>query len=270
MCIRDRDWYVQNFPDAALLDMEPLEHFVRFGLLLKRDPGPDFDTRHYMDTYPDVSAAGMHAIVHYVRFGKSEGRQPLPPMAQPVSGGPTETAPDGAAWVLRHATDAFGLRGLEPNAPLALVVNVITAQDGATIDRLLGRVPAAFDLFLLGAANRLAVGAFPASVRSLTLLGDADEVGNARGFARLAGSGALDSYGDILWLSPQDAGGSVTDEDVGRLLGLHDGFCADAQWGIAGDRFASLDRGDPAQASLLTALNTALPRLGLSLSLIHI
>ena len=30
----DADWYVQNFPDARLVDVTPLQHFVRFGLLV--------------------------------------------------------------------------------------------------------------------------------------------------------------------------------------------------------------------------------------------
>ena len=233
----DQDWYVRSFPDASLLDIGPLEHFVRFGLLLKRDPGPGFDTHHYMDTYPDVTAAGMHALVHYIRFGKGEGRQPLPPMAQPPSGAPTETAPDGAGWVLRHATDAFGLRGLEPGAPMAVIANIVTAQDGAAIDRIIGRMSSDFDLFLLGGTNRLDVGALPPSVRSLTLLGDADETGNARGFARLAGSGALDGYADALWLSPQDAADPLSDEDIERLIALH------------GASAATLNGASPATAS---------------------
>ncbi|WP_311269013.1 glycoside hydrolase family 99-like domain-containing protein [Sphingobium sp. WCS2017Hpa-17] len=261
----DQKWYVENFPDAGLLDIEPLEHFVRFGLLLKRDPGPGFDTRHYMDTYPDVPAAGMHALVHYVRFGKSEGRQPLPPMAKLAAVAPTATAPEGVTWVLRHATDAFGLRGLEPHAPLAVIVNIVTSQDGAAMSALLGRIPAEFDLFLLGGTHNLNVDDLPSSVRSLTLLGDADEAGNARGFTRLAGSGALDGYVGALWLSPQDAAGPLTDDDIARLIGLHGAFCADPQWGVAGDRFIRLDRADPAHAPLVAALNTVLPRLGLLL-----
>ena len=73
----DADWYVKTFPDARLVDVTPIQHFVRFGLLLQRDPGPRFDTRHYVEVNPDVVAAGMDPLLHYIRHGEAEGREPL-------------------------------------------------------------------------------------------------------------------------------------------------------------------------------------------------
>ncbi|KEO61182.1 hypothetical protein DT23_10640 [Thioclava indica] len=38
----DADWYATQYPDAALTGMTPLEHFLAVGMLMERDPGPDF------------------------------------------------------------------------------------------------------------------------------------------------------------------------------------------------------------------------------------
>ncbi|PHQ64557.1 MAG: hypothetical protein COC10_00265 [Sphingobium sp.] len=261
----DADWYVENFRDAKLLDLTPLQHFVRFGLLLDRDPGPRFDTRHYMETNPDVVAAGMASLIHYIRFGEGEGRQPLPPRKQTVElDRPKEAVRADLKCEVRHATDAFGLRGLGPKAPVAVIANLATKNDGALVQEALtglGEV----DLFLLGSMERLDAAALPATIRSLTLLGDADEVGNARCFARVAGSGALDGYAAALWLSPQDAVANLPGDQIVRVANQKTAFHDDPQWGLGGARTAALNRDDPASKMLVAALNTALPRLGLSL-----
>lgn len=263
----DQGWYGKAFPDAAMMGMDPLQHFVRFGLLLDRDPGPLFDTAHYKDTYPDVVAAGMQPLVHYLRHGKAEGRQPLRSMAlvDPVNPALAQVVPEGAAWSIRHATDAFGLRGLEPLAPLAVIVNVIQKEDAALAHVALAELADDFDLFLQGSADMFDLAGLPATTRSVTLLGDPDPIGNARGFARLAGSGALDPYRSVLWLSPHDAAERPGKEEVARIAAMRTAFDADADWALTSDRFTRLDRSNGEQKALLTAINTALPRVGLAM-----
>ncbi|MEE2741617.1 MAG: glycoside hydrolase family 99-like domain-containing protein [Pseudomonadota bacterium] len=263
----DADWYVKTFPDARLVDVTPIQHFVRFGLLLQRDPGPKFDTRHYVEVNPDVVAAGMDPLLHYIRHGEAEGREPLPARKSPVrlvdsvaKSHQPMPSPVEMTCDIRHATDAFGLRGLEPNAPLAVVLNLALKDDGAQIRQLLSRL-GALDLFLMGAIDRLGVEALSDNIVSLTLLGDPDEAGNARGFARVAGSGALDGYEDILWISPQDGSG----ESLKQAIALQPAFVGDAQWGLAGAHASMLVRQDAERKLLIDALNTALPRLGLIL-----
>lgn len=73
----DEAWYVGAYPDTAIVGLPPLEHFVRFGLMLKRDPGPGFDTRYYIDTNADVAGSDMEPFLHYIRFGRDEGRSPV-------------------------------------------------------------------------------------------------------------------------------------------------------------------------------------------------
>ncbi|ASY47148.1 hypothetical protein CJD35_22045 (plasmid) [Sphingobium xenophagum] len=62
-------------------------HFARFGIAMKRSPGPNFDSRFYLARYPDVTAARMSALAHYLRHGRKEGRFPLPGMEQQDAAG---------------------------------------------------------------------------------------------------------------------------------------------------------------------------------------
>ena len=131
------------------MDVTPIQHFVRFGLLLQRDPGPKFDTRHYVEVNPDVVAAGMDPLLHYIRHGEAEGREPLPARKSPVrlvdsvaKSHQPMPSPVEMTCDIRHATDAFGLRGLEPNAPLAVVLNLALKDDGAQIRQPLSRLGA--------------------------------------------------------------------------------------------------------------------------------
>ncbi len=50
----DETWYMNNYRDVKLLDMSPIEHFVKFGGVLGRRPNPDFNTKFYTSYYPDV------------------------------------------------------------------------------------------------------------------------------------------------------------------------------------------------------------------------
>lgn len=75
----DASWYLARYPDVAALAMDPVEHYLRIGARLRRNPGPRFDTGHYLRTYRDVAASGMNPLVHYIRHGRKEQRLPLPP-----------------------------------------------------------------------------------------------------------------------------------------------------------------------------------------------
>jgi O-antigen biosynthesis protein len=75
----ESDWYRARYRDVDLLQMDPLEHFIEYGGLLRRSPSPRFDTRYYLDSNPDVACSGINPLVHYVFQGRSEGRLPLRP-----------------------------------------------------------------------------------------------------------------------------------------------------------------------------------------------
>ena len=72
----DEKWYVGNYRDVALVGLHPLDHFIRFGMALQRNPGPGFDARYYLSQNADVALSGAPAFLHYIRFGQSEGRRP--------------------------------------------------------------------------------------------------------------------------------------------------------------------------------------------------
>lgn len=74
------DWYWQRYDDVALLGMEPAEHYLVFGGILRRDPGPRFDAREYIRRNPELKMTGENPLLHYHRMSKRGGsaKPPLP------------------------------------------------------------------------------------------------------------------------------------------------------------------------------------------------
>lgn len=61
-------------PDVAVLERDPLFHFMSVGWREQRDPTPWFSIAAYLDANPDVVAAGENPFVHYLSRGREEGR----------------------------------------------------------------------------------------------------------------------------------------------------------------------------------------------------
>ncbi|WP_027080904.1 glycosyltransferase [Luteimonas mephitis] len=57
--IFDESWYLEQYPDVGLLDMDPAEHYVRFGGRLGRSPGPSFDAAAHSTTDTHASVSGF-------------------------------------------------------------------------------------------------------------------------------------------------------------------------------------------------------------------
>lgn len=74
----DRAYYLREYRDVRLADIDPLWHFVKFGWKEGRNPSKEFDTRYYLEQNPDVKNAGVNPVVHYIQFGINEGRAPNP------------------------------------------------------------------------------------------------------------------------------------------------------------------------------------------------
>ena len=70
----DPEWYRRTYPDVAEAGADPAEHYLAFGALEGRDPGPGFDSVGYLRANPDVAGAGINPLVHYLQFGQAEGR----------------------------------------------------------------------------------------------------------------------------------------------------------------------------------------------------
>lgn len=74
----EADWYLDQYPDVRILEMDAAEHYLKYGAMLGRDPGPAFSTKFYVTAYPDVKESGTNPLVHFLLFGVSEGRTPHP------------------------------------------------------------------------------------------------------------------------------------------------------------------------------------------------
>jgi hypothetical protein len=72
----DAAWYIAQNPDVRSADIDPLQHFCRYGWREGRKPNRYFDPMWYLEHSPDVHLAGMNPLLHYLRFGDQEGRQP--------------------------------------------------------------------------------------------------------------------------------------------------------------------------------------------------
>lgn len=74
----DTDFYLRNNADVAGKDINPAEHYLRYGGLEGRNPSSEFDSGWYLSQYPDVAAANMNPLLHYLLHGQAEGRLPKP------------------------------------------------------------------------------------------------------------------------------------------------------------------------------------------------
>lgn len=83
----DAKWYLSHYPDVAEAKIDPLAHYLSYGVKERRDPSEDFSTEWYLRFNPDVAAAGLNPLVHYARWGRAEGRRTRKPKWIPT---PTE------------------------------------------------------------------------------------------------------------------------------------------------------------------------------------
>ena len=70
----DRKWYLKTYPDVAKAGIDPIEHYLQYGLAEYRNPSKTFNTYDYIYVNPDVEQAGMNPLLHYETYGKKEFR----------------------------------------------------------------------------------------------------------------------------------------------------------------------------------------------------
>ncbi len=70
----DKDYYFAEYPDVAVANVDPLQHYLEHGANELRNPSRIFSTEFYLDRYNDVSESGVNPLVHYVTTGQREGR----------------------------------------------------------------------------------------------------------------------------------------------------------------------------------------------------
>ena len=66
----DPAWYVREYPDVATLGIDPVEHYLKVGAALLRDPCEHFSTRYYLRANPEVAAARINPLIHFSCAGQ--------------------------------------------------------------------------------------------------------------------------------------------------------------------------------------------------------
>ncbi len=92
----DESWYLEQYPDVRILEMDPVEHYLWLGARIGRNPSPDFDGEAYLRANDDVAELGENPLLHWVTHGEIEGRW-------------TRTRPvDYTSWIIQNdmLTDA--------------------------------------------------------------------------------------------------------------------------------------------------------------------
>lgn len=73
----DKDWYAQRYGTLlAESDLDPLQHFLHYGVLLGLDPCPCINSAFYFLANPDIFYIGFDPVWHYITCSPYEGRQP--------------------------------------------------------------------------------------------------------------------------------------------------------------------------------------------------
>lgn len=70
----DSDWYLKQYHDVKNSGLSPVEHYLKLGWKMGRDPSLQFSTQGYLSHYDDVSKSGLNPLVHYICYGIHEGR----------------------------------------------------------------------------------------------------------------------------------------------------------------------------------------------------
>jgi len=81
----DEPWYMEQYPDVQLIGLGAIEHYLKYGWIMGRDPSPGFSTKDYLRLYPDVANASVNPLFHYATQGITEGRLPTDPHKHEMS-----------------------------------------------------------------------------------------------------------------------------------------------------------------------------------------
>jgi glycosyltransferase involved in cell wall biosynthesis len=70
----DAEWYSTQYPDVLGSKLAPEVHYLKFGVLLRRNPSRNFDGVRYRHEHPDVQKSGINLLIHFEAIGRGEGR----------------------------------------------------------------------------------------------------------------------------------------------------------------------------------------------------
>ncbi len=69
----DGEWYLSHNADVAAAGVDPLEHFLHYGCVELRDPGPKFSTSWYVEAVPELRGEPVNPLVHFLTEGRAMG-----------------------------------------------------------------------------------------------------------------------------------------------------------------------------------------------------
>lgn len=61
------EFYWRTYPDVRRQDIDPIEHFVKFGASEGRKPNAHFDTLQYKSSHKELNASNLNPFVHYIQ-----------------------------------------------------------------------------------------------------------------------------------------------------------------------------------------------------------
>jgi hypothetical protein len=73
----DENFYLIHGTDVHAANLDPSDHYCRYGWRESRRPNVYFDPVWYVLTNPDVARLGVNPLVHYILVGESAGRRPV-------------------------------------------------------------------------------------------------------------------------------------------------------------------------------------------------
>lgn len=66
----DEDFYLLSYPEVRSLDIDPIEHYVKFGAAEGRNPSAGFNTNLYVQAQGGIDPAVINPLVHYILHGQ--------------------------------------------------------------------------------------------------------------------------------------------------------------------------------------------------------
>ncbi|GEP00743.1 glycosyltransferase [Methylobacterium haplocladii] len=69
----DPEFYFAQNPDVARTTSKPFDHYIRYGRVENRAPGPCFDPEYYAELYPEYRVLFPTPIEHFVLYGRARG-----------------------------------------------------------------------------------------------------------------------------------------------------------------------------------------------------
>jgi len=71
----DKIYYSYWYRDTVHFDAPLLQHYLQYGWKEGRDPSAGFSTDGYLTANPDVKASGLNPLTHFLNYGLAEGRR---------------------------------------------------------------------------------------------------------------------------------------------------------------------------------------------------